>query len=266
MSNGKSASANVTFNVAGPSGTTVTTNIGSANVERVLKNSNGQITNIGGSQGNPGLVLYGITLSSTTLAISFKVGITLKATGTSFPSGNSGAYSWVQLIRNDSVQLRDVTGLQTVTPLPVSSSVGVLDTQYPFGDVVTSQNGVTNDTAFDAPEVDGAFLSTGEVARSFSAIMYLIWIPTADSACTAGTNCTIPVPLGSIEKTGAQTWSFSGDMINTLNSAQGQNTTTWILNCGPQPQTPSFQSSNPSTDPNQSYPVWDAVTGSLRQE
>lgn len=50
--------------------------------------------------------------------------------------------------------------------------------------------------------------SSGEFARSFSAQMYLMWVPSAGIAgCTL--NCEIPVPLG------VACWQYSGDTINT---------------------------------------------------
>jgi hypothetical protein len=249
LNNGASATASATFNVAGPSGTIVSTIIGAANVERISF-PNGYLF-IGGPTGTPSLALYGVTLSGA----NTKVGITFSATGTSFPPGNPGAYSWVQLVNKDSVQSLQSGGLQQQALVP--SVVGSLDAgnpaQYPYQDV-TMTNGVANDTAYDAPYALVFPGALGEIARSFSASMYLLWTPTNQNSACTGNACTIPVPLGTIAN-----WGFSGDMINTLNTVQGRNTTTWILNCGPQPSTPAFQQSIPSSDPNQSYPVWDRV-------
>jgi len=48
----------------------------------------------------------------------------------------------------------------------------------------------------------------GEVARSFSAQMYLMWVPSAGiTGCTL--LCEMPVPLGVVY------WQYSGDTINT---------------------------------------------------
>lgn len=111
---------------------------------------------------------------------------------------------------------------------------------------------MTGNSASDSPFTDLApFVGTviGEAGRKFSAIMYLMWTPNADSACNTGT-CKIPVPLGNVS------WWWSGDAINSL--VPQSNGTNWILSCGSnaQPQNITFQSSNPAQPPNYSYPVW----------
>ena len=80
-----------------------------------------------------------------------------------------------------------------------------------------------------------------------------MWTPMNAAACTSGSACAIPVPLGSVE------WKFSADAINAL---VGQtNLTVWILNCQSKtPQNPvPFQASNPAQDSNYSYPTWTKV-------
>jgi hypothetical protein len=49
----------------------------------------------------------------------------------------------------------------------------------------------------------------GENARYFSATMFAMWTPGADTRCTDN-QCAIPIPLGSL------TWQFTGDAINSL--------------------------------------------------
>src|SRR5690348_915750 len=72
--------------------------------------------------------------------------------------------------------------------------------------------------------------ANGEVARSFGAKMYLMWIPQVlsinSTSCPNGNSCTIPVPLGSFD------WFWSGDGINTLQpqSNQGVVFPLWLKN------------------------------------
>jgi len=114
---------------------------------------------------------------------------------------------------------------------------------------------VPNDTVVDAPNVNlpNQF---GEVARSFNATMYSMWVPNADRNCNGndGYSCTIPVPLGSV------TWSLTGEAINTLNPVYQQNpgygTSNWWLSCfyptANGQEQPVFLQSN-------QYPGWTSV-------
>jgi hypothetical protein len=130
---------------------------------------------------------------------------------------------------------------------------------YPYSSVESSQGAsIPNNIARDNPEAPLS-QSWGEFARSFSATMYLMWTPTASSACPSnnGNICTIPIPLGSVNQN--LPWNFSGDAINTLStiaSGISGTTTTWRLNYNGQPPTPAFQAILPNTNPNQSFPAW----------
>ena len=73
----------------------------------------------------------------------------------------------------------------------------------------TSITGLPNDGAEDSPAIS-LLPKRGEEARSFSAIMYLMWRPPMLGGCNNGDSCTIPVPLGYFQ------WSLWGDAINTL--------------------------------------------------
>jgi hypothetical protein len=97
----------------------------------------------------------------------------------------------------------------------------MLDGGYP-DPVTTSTQGVPNDTHYDGPS-DPLYQIDGEHAISFNASTYLMWTPGVDNRCTAGTDCTIPVPLGSA------TWSLTGDAINTLIPNFNNSQTTWDL-------------------------------------
>jgi hypothetical protein len=190
MSNGESNSATTTFNVDGPAGVTVGPPSGGQMQSTVNivppPNSRSGIypVLIEGAGGVPG--------------------INLLASASHLPTG--GKYQWVQLINSDTTEIICPAGPQTKTLVPSSGSPK-LDNTYPYS-IVTTTN-VTNDGANDSPSVPLP-PPWGELARSFSANMYLMWVPPALSGCSNGTSCTIPVPLGSFQ------WSWSGDGINTL--------------------------------------------------
>jgi hypothetical protein len=240
LSNGQSAVANATFNVNGPSSISVSSTAGQTTIIRPLhvdtgtNDANIPLLEDGGS-GAPGM--------------------TFKASASSAPAGS---YQWVQLVKSNQ---NSVIGLGGKTA-PVDDVVvrgggtPMLDKTYPYeypygtgSTVTTSNGGVTNDTAMDSPLTD-LVDNNGEMARSFTAVMYLEWLPTADNSCTDGTACTIPAPLGSIQ------WQWAGDAINTLLQGVPINGGTvpyhvWTLNCGTNP-TPNFQQGG-------SLPVWSAV-------
>ena len=187
----------VNFAVSGPSTPTVTINQGSVGIYTIQQ---GPLQ--GGTPAWPagfGLGLGGLNAPNgiqTPL-----VGITMQASQqpTSAPPGS---YSWVQILNSDSVQAMKQTG-QT----PVWSTGSVLDGHYPSIDMYTIS--AQNDSVFDGPYVPTCQW-WGELDRSFSATMYLLWTPNnAPNGCT-GAACTIPVPLGSVY------WHWSGDAINTL--------------------------------------------------
>lgn len=238
-SGNQSASATATFNLGAPTGVGVSAQIGQATVEPT---ENNKVV----AGGIPTLELLGVQVSPTQQA-----GILFQASGNP-PSGNTGAYSWVQLVKSDVTKIDDVGGSGPCTGGP-SPSNPELDTNYPYKVVSTSQGAtIPNDMATDNPQVP-LKQNWGEAARSFEAIMYLMWTPNADSRCT-GSTCTIPVPLGSVNV--LTPWQFGGDTINTLSAQQGANGTTWKMNFDGQPPTPTFQRTDAATDPSNGFPTW----------
>lgn len=122
-------------------------------------------------------------------------GVNLQASATHLPAGK---YQWVQLLTEDTTKLISGVGSKTCT----HSGFPQLDNAYPYGYSASggwlgtvSTTVVTNDTAQDSPN-SVLPQNWGELARSFQANMYLMWAPNADSRCTDGNKCTVPVPLG----------------------------------------------------------------------
>lgn len=240
LSNGESNSATATFNVAAPTSVSVTvktTPITIVNPPQSPTNYGNPLLEDGGGMG-PGMVFQA---------------------SASFPAGNSGTYWWTQLVGNDSSEF-----LPSGAPPPISNLISgdaELDGSYPYGGYCLGQTPctvyktyITDDTAQDSPFVP-LLNGYGEYARSFSAIMYLMWVPTADTRCN-GSTCTIPVPLGSVS------WHFSADAINSLQTGQTQfsgNVYTfpvWQENAGPQ-QPGIFQQSA-------TYPTWSGTINPLQ--
>jgi hypothetical protein len=235
VSNGQcSPQSTASFSVAAPTGATATATTSGVNIV----NSSG------------GLLAFQTVTGSAP-------GIKLLAQST-LPPGNSGSYQWVQLINSDQSQFINSApnNPHTCTTFTGPAGVPELDGTYPYGNGIGTvyTTSVTNDTAKDSPD-SGLPSIYGELQRSFNATMYLRWIPNPDSKCTAGSACTIPVPLGS------SSWWWVGDAINTLTSQP--NGTNWILNCGTNAcgqntQNPNitFQRASPGTDQNYSYLTW----------
>lgn len=187
-SNGNSASATVTFEVDAPSGV----NVGSPTEGSPIQAA-ANVAPISGSAN-------GITQLSD--------GIEALASATSLPTG--GQYQWVQLI--DGSTIKGVTPLSPAQQscTPVSSSNPELDNTYPY--LLVSTTTVTDDTVNDSPTFP-LKPANGEIASTFSASMYLMWVPpalTGTYVCPSGNACTIPVPLGYFP------WNWWGDAINTL--------------------------------------------------
>jgi hypothetical protein len=95
----------------------------------------------------------------------------------------------------------------------------------------------------DSP-LNGLSPTFGEIARSFAATMYAMRTPDTVNGCTAGSACSIPVPLGSAS------WNFYVDAINTLGLPSP---TTYILQN--QDEIPSPAPLVPIV-PGYSYPIW----------
>jgi hypothetical protein len=214
-----SPATTATFNVAGPTGASISATPGIVNVWPAGVAVGGQAT-------NPWLE-FGVA-SGNNIGMLFAASATL-------PSGNSGAYSWVQLVGANSQKYVTSSG-------STSNTAGQgLDNTYPYQNNTSSTN--------DSPGIE-LLPSDGEGAESFNATMYLLWTPNAASGCTNGSACTIPVPLGYVS------WTFSGDAINTLTNQSSTNTT-WIKSCG-QGSANAFQTSSPSQS-SFGYPAWTNV-------
>lgn len=116
--------------------------------------------------------------------------------------GGGGQYQWAQLIQAYHFKVLTSTGPKTCTA--VSSSV--LDNIYPYPAFTRT---VTDDSTNDSPGL-GMVPQLGELAGSFSASLYLMWVPPVLNGCPTTKNaCTIPVPEGAFQ------WGWWGDAINT---------------------------------------------------
>jgi hypothetical protein len=150
-----------------------------------------------------------------------------------------GQYSWVQIVNSITVNIV-ATPPQSAAPF-----VPGLDNTYPYGG--------TNSTN-DSPGI-ALDTSQNELAETFSATMYLLWTPPGPSGCS-GSECTVPVPLGSIA------WGFNGDAVNQQQLDVTNADQTWVVSCGqPLPAEPTFQQGNSSN----SYPTWTAVAKNVPQ-
>jgi len=221
-------SATATFNVRGPTNANISPTVGSVQMLPIAGNT---VT----ISGTPTMLLTGVPTSSGQAGIKFFA-------SSSLPTGNTGSYSWVQLIGSDSVHFLKSTGRQVCTTFSnPSSTQPELDNTYPYGlgfnNVYTTS--APNDTATDGPRIAAP---SSEMARSFAATMYLLWTPSPDNHCTSGA-CAVPIPLGSL------VWSWAGDTINTLSTAQGLNNTTWIM-------TGCQAAAAGGFEPDSSYPIW----------
>jgi len=220
------SSATVAFNVVGPLAPSFTAQVGSA--AATLDSNNNYA---------PSLLLLGLTFQGQSTGVIFS------SSATPAP-GNPGAYSWVQLLTGDQITVRTGAGRGNCTP---PTPYPALDTGYPYGTLGKNLFSVMhpNDTATDNPSV--AFVASwGEVQRQFSATMYLMWNPALTGS--------IPVPVASMA------WQFTGDGINTLSLVPAPNGTTWTVPCG-LGATGACVPSVPATDPNQSFPTWQQVSG-----
>ncbi len=231
LSDGVTNTVNVVFKVVGPTLFNIAPALGSVSI---MNNP---------TTGNATLYLSGVQVPGGQVGIKFLASATL-------PASNNGSYSWVQLISGDTVHLRTVAS--GGTPQTCSAFSGtVLDNTYPYG---VGFNNVTttyapNDTATDGPSTNlvpssGPPTNWAELARSFSATMYLMWNPGLDNS--------IPVALASIA------WRFGGDALNTLGTQP--NATTWTLGCGSPSASPCVLI-DPTTDPtnHHGYPIWSAA-------
>jgi hypothetical protein len=197
LSNQQSNSATVTFDVQGPQNAIVSPTAGDVKIWAAGIGFAGQAT-------TPTLE-FGNALT--------QAGMTFHATADQGTNTN-GAWSFVQLLGDNSV-VRYESGNPAIATLGVG-----LDNHYPYPFNIGS-----TDTTTDSP---GAALYTtnSEVTDTFSATMYLMWIPNVAVGCNQSPEapCSIPVSLGYVN------WRFRGDAINSLDPTQG--TGGWILGCG----------------------------------
>jgi hypothetical protein len=212
LNNGQSASATATFNVGGPTGDlTVQATMAPLNTGVAVG-----LYAVPGQQPAPEMILANSPVPGGSVGISF-------AANAATPVGDAGSFQWVQLVEGDQTNLVNSLGARSC---PVTPEAG-LDTSYPYA-------AVTATTTYDSPSVNLVSFY-GEMQRSFTATMYLMWDPALPTGCSpasttaklvsAPSNCgSIPVPLSSVQ------WHFSGCSINTL--ANQANKTTWFLNCG----------------------------------
>jgi hypothetical protein len=216
LDNGKSSSATVTFNVDGPRNASFTATSGRVDVWSAA------VAGQGGT--NPWLGDGNVTTLNGS-GINFKVD-----SSTQLPTGNSGTYSWVQLIGPN---------LATYQPGSTTRTLGTgLDGgRYPY----PMMPGCT-DCTNDSPGIELLSVNSEET-DSFQATMYLMWTPNPAGGCSA---CTVPVPIGFVN------WRMKGDAINTLDPNQGPNANGWILGCG--------QNSADPFIPSTSYPQWTSAS------
>jgi len=162
----------------------------------------------------------------------------------------NGQYWWTQLIGTEAFPIIFAGGRQLCLVASLAADpTPELDNTYPYGS--------PGNQASDSPLV---YLSAedGELSENFSAVMYLIWWPPADSRCPVGPGlpaCAVPVPESYLG------WSFCGDSINTLYlqpPPPNGNGTTWTLNgqsANPNGTAP-FVPIMPSGSKTYGYPTW----------
>jgi hypothetical protein len=190
--------ANATFDVTGPTVSSMSTPTGSVDIF-------------------PGPVLgYG------PVGIQFNPAL-------SNDTGDSGQFEWAQLITNNVLNLTTTGGVEKTcvqVTQPVTLSGTGLDTQFPYD---------TGTSTHDSPSVALQSSSYTSEARTFSAQMYLLWDPALPSGCTSGSSCTsIPVPLGSVSwgwsGTASYTfgaWSLTSNNMTTPLWSAGSTFPTW---------------------------------------
>lgn len=191
-------------------------------------------------------------------------GIEFRADNFTAPADNQGEFQWVQVLNQDVSTTLQPPGV----PVACSDfSGGVtgpspqLDNSYPYGfgldnPPVTTDcpNCIKNNRATDGP-ASSLSIANGESQRVFDAVMYLEWIPNTDlTGCGFSSDCTIPVPMGSVN------WGWEGDAINSK-KLQPNNGTDWVFapGCPAFPGSPPFQPPDLSF-PNFGYVVWQATS------
>jgi hypothetical protein len=220
-------SSSATFSIKGPSGTTL---------PQSSMLPNGTAVQIRLSNAVPTM-----TVTGTTTPSGGQAGIAFSAPANA-PAGDPGSFLWVQLLNSTQSHVISATGPLACPATPQSG----LDNVYPYPSTAAT-------TTQDSP-ASQLSTSLGELQRSFSATMYLMWDPALPAGCipassvqnpngsftpTASGCSSIPVPLGSV------TWGWSGCSINTLSPSS--NGTNWNLSCGV---------GSPQASQSAGYPQW----------
>ena len=175
--NGKSASAQATFDVVGPTGSFIATTLGMFNIGSCHGPLRHSVACL-----NFGLPPATPDDSPTNAGISF-------AASAQLPQNDPGTYQWVQQVTEDTVSLV-VAGRSH----EICQGQPGLDISYPYENF--------NPTS-DSPAVSLESRASSE-SRAFGATMFLMWNPLLPSGCSPPTpgsagNCTsLMIPLGSV--------------------------------------------------------------------
>jgi hypothetical protein len=233
LSNGRSASASVTFNVDGPTGNVL---------PNVFVNTTDAATSIQPSNDPslPDTTLIGMKGSP----INPFYGVFFNVANATPPKTTAGVYVFAQIL--DTVMLQRITSSGYQAPTLANEQ---LDGGYPY----PTADGMT---VHDAP---ATYVSNtyGESGEKFGATMYVMWDPALPSGCIPAhvdstttpytyvpSMCTsMPIPLSSAH------WGWSNCAVN-----QGvDGAPNWTLKCGPgSKQTPQASG----------YPIWSSCSAS----
>ncbi len=228
-SSGPSPIATATFNIAGPTGGSMTsTPYSSLHIANLLACSTGS--------GGPYLIYAGYPFSGTACSFSVTTAGIVFNSPTGYSNSSAGNFSLGQLISYD-----------TLTGTGTSYGPGV-DTGWPaYAGTAPPHN--------DNPKVYLPSSSTS-VTRSFEATTFLMWTPNAASSCSGG-SCTIPVPLG------YQTWQFSGTAVCSTSCGTASNWKVTSSSAGLVGSFTASSSSQSSVGQNTlqyGYPTWTSTS------
>ncbi|MEO6816653.1 MAG: hypothetical protein ABI177_08115 [Edaphobacter sp.] len=226
LDTGRSASATATFNIGGPTGSTL---------PNAFVQTDDSATAINNAQSNPATLIMTNAPGKPAVGIWFNDLATL-------PQGN---FIWVQIL-NSVTYSQLLPSNASYTPPPTAQNQ--LDGVYPYPNA-------SNVSTSDGPNRPDLLGGMGEAAEAFDANMYVLWDPALPAGCTPATTdtstkpyytstpstCTsIPVPLASIR------WTWSACAINALASAPGGVvTSSWLKHCGPGKKYPAAANGYP---------------------
>jgi hypothetical protein len=209
--------ASTTFNLGGPKGVSVDTPTNPVSVSRASDQTGKDL----------GLFLNLGNLSQGLKGIQFKA----------MPRDpGNGAYSWVQLIKQNDSKIATDSNIQLCSPQGLTAASPALDSKYPYPPSNVSATTTSPNTTEDSPGYplakgpsDTSTTTLHEVANvGFDATMYLMWTPQASGCDSSRGACTIPIPLGHVH------WFWKGDAVNQ----EGLDATThtikdqWAEGCG----------------------------------